>query len=217
MICVADRLLKLALPFIVCCLTLSPSLARTPFGEGKDSRIVINEEDIATHTAETTHFNKQILQPSFSWAPDRKLKWEDFMGPVDAADERTAAATHCGIGFESEHDGTGQPVSIKVFNKFFPGTSWVKPGELKSCILAHEQCHFDICELYTRILRKKLNEAVAAKDVNVAVLKDIYNKVQEDYATFQEMYEQETAHGTIANAQLMWEYKIAEALKTTEI
>lgn len=210
MIRVAEsRLVKRAAPLALLCLLSFQSIAHNANGN-KESRIVIEEG-----TAPETDYNDvvQISTPEFSWAEERKLTWDDFKGSVDYTDEHTAAATYCGIGLESKMNEASQPVSIKVFNRFFPARSWVRPNELKSSILAHEQCHFDICELYTRILKKRLRDATNGKSLTASALESIYQCVQDEYAAFQEQYEDETAHGTITDAQLLWEYKIAEELK----
>ncbi len=200
------KVVNTAMSVLFLCLLSSFSFARTDANNNKDSRIVVAEENVNTPAVAT----------AFQWSADRKLTWDDFKGAVDYSDDITAAATYCGIGFESEAGSADGPVYVKVYNRFFPSRSWVKAGQLNSYILAHEQCHFDICELYTRILRKKLNEAAAGKNVTAEQLKDIYAKVQSEYTACQEQYEQETAHGTIDELQQAWEYKVAGQLKDTE-
>lgn len=211
MICVAEsRLVKRAAPVALLCLLSFQSIAHNANGN-KDSRIVV--EEVAATPEASYKETVQVSIPEFSWSAERKLTWEDFKGSVDYKDEQTAAATYCGIGLESKINEASVPVSIKVYNKFFPAKSWVKPNELKSSILSHEQCHFDICELYTRILKKRLRDATNGKHLTASALESIYQCVQDEYAIFQEQYEHETAHGTITDAQLLWEYKIAEELK----
>src|SRR5690606_38649660 len=92
-----------------------------------------------------------------SWSKFRKLTWNDFRGSIPHdAEEQTAAATYCGIGFEtnttSHHHND---LKIRVYNTFYPHSSWARPEEMNDAVLAHEQGHFDLCELYTRKLRER--------------------------------------------------------------
>jgi hypothetical protein len=212
MICVAEsRLIKKAAPIALLCLLSFKSHARHNVNGSKESRIVVEDEAVSTVSIYKDSKNQEI--PEFSWNESRKLTWKDFVGSVDYEDEQTAAATYCGIGLESKMNEASEPVSIKVYNRFFPAKSWVRPGELKSTILAHEQCHFDICELYTRILKSRVAKATSNKSLTASSLEAIYRNVQDEYAAYQEQYEHETAHGTIGATQQLWEYKIAEELK----
>ena len=92
----------------------------------------------------------------------------------------------------------------------------MKDDQHKEEILAHEQCHFDICELYTR----KLRERIASANINVrnlkTTLRSIYKDVQDDYRARQQQYEDETEHGIIPEEQARWQEEIAKELVATE-
>ncbi|GAA4464458.1 hypothetical protein GCM10023093_14840 [Nemorincola caseinilytica] len=147
----------------------------------------------------------------FSWSEHRKLSWEDFKGPSDGGSHESAAATCCSIGFKIDNTGTGDR-KVTVYNTFYIDRSWVKEDARIGSILAHEQGHFDLCELYTR----KLRERTAAIDVNAKDLKqqlmDIYAAVNDEYEARQQAYEYETTHGTDLPAQNRWERMIQREL-----
>jgi hypothetical protein len=155
---------------------------------------------------------------AFEWNESRRLTWDDFRGNLDANEpDNTAAATYCGIGFEAKPAGKGNRLSIKVFNTFFPYQSWVREGEEKESILAHEQGHFDLCELYTRILKARLDEANDRGQNSEASLERIYHQLQAEYNQRQERYEMETEHGLITGAQQYWQKMIGQELSQTKM
>jgi hypothetical protein len=163
--------------------------------------------------------NGVISKPDeISWQRDRKLSWDDFRGLVPKdAEEQTAAATFCGIGFETNVITRKSPnIDIRVYNTFYTNNSWVRPEERNEAILMHEQGHFDLCELYTRKLRAEMSNV--AVDVNTLkpVLRDIYERVQTEYRKRQETYETETAHGVNYNEQHKWEKILEKELNETE-
>ncbi|MES2703572.1 MAG: hypothetical protein V4649_13095 [Bacteroidota bacterium] len=145
----------------------------------------------------------------FQWSDHTKLSWEDFRGPVQAEDDQSAAATHCGMGFKTVTDENGQP-KIVVYNKFYVNKSWVRDDAKLQEILDHEQGHFDLCELYTRKLRERMNafDFNGSRDVRQA-LYDIYFEVNAAYEKRQQAYEDETTHGIVTAQQKKWQRMIA--------
>lgn len=147
----------------------------------------------------------------FSWSERRVLSWEDFRGPVDTVSHESAAATCCSIAFSLSQSAAGQPV-LSVYNTFYVGRSWVKEDARIASILAHEQGHFDLCELFTRKLRERLDLV----DLSAANAKEqllgIYTTVNDEYENCQQAYEHETAHGTKIAAQSRWRQKMDREL-----
>ena len=52
--------------------------------------------------------------------------------------------------------------------------SWVKPDKLQDGLLAHEQLHFDICELYARRMRDRFTQSSPGLLTYDSVLKTIF-------------------------------------------
>jgi len=147
----------------------------------------------------------------FKWNGQRKLTWDDFRGPVTASDDMSAAATHCSIGFTTARGADGNQKVI-VYNTFYANMSWVRPDARIQSILDHEQGHFDLCELYTRVLRQRMaNFNFDVADVRGALM-SIYDQVTKEYEDRQQAYEAETTHGTNIAVQHRWMASIANEL-----
>ncbi len=155
--------------------------------------------------------NTNPVRPSdFQWNAGRKLTWDDFRGVVNTVSDESAAATHCGIGFKTSTAG-GKP-EIIVYNTFYINKSWVKPDAKIASILDHEQGHFDLCEIYTRKLRERLNSFdFNAADVRQQLM-SIYSEVNAEYERRQQAYEYETVHGTNFAQQKKWQDAISHEL-----
>ena len=158
------------------------------------------------------------LETEMPWRIDRKLTWDDFRGPIPFdAEEITAAATFCGIGFETSSITTSSDkLRVKVYNTFYANKSWGRPEEMNDHVLAHEQGHFDLCELYTRMLRKRLHNVSISVQTLKPVLRAIYAEVQKEYKERQADYERETEHGVNLAGQKKWEQIIARELVETQ-
>ena len=170
---------------------------------GKDGKSLNSENNTLVNSGHSGHFQ---------WYEHRKLSWDDFRGPVNATTNESAAATHCGLGFTTTSSAPGSKPEIIVYNTFYTNKSWVRPDAKMSSILDHEQGHFDLCEIYTRKLRKRLSNF----DFNVPdarqVLMNIYSTVSNEYEKRQQDYEQETKHGTNTEEQKRWQEIIVREL-----
>lgn len=148
----------------------------------------------------------------FQWHEHGKLSWEDFRGPVTASQEESAAATCCAIGFKTTMPAGATAPQLVVYNTFYVNKSWVRPDAQIQSILDHEQGHFDLCELYTRVLRERMAGINLVKPGVKQELMSIYAEVSKEYEIRQQAYEQETAHGTIIAEQKRWQGMIVAEL-----
>ncbi|MBX2907844.1 MAG: DUF922 domain-containing protein [Taibaiella sp.] len=147
----------------------------------------------------------------FSWNEHRTLSWGDFKGPAETASGESAAATCCSIGFKVNNSAAGTP-ELSVYNTFYMDRSWVKEDAHMESILAHEQGHFDLCELYTRKLRLRFGSVDLTAQNAKEQLLNIYSELSNEYESCQQAYERETAHGTRAADQQRWQQIIARGL-----
>ena len=171
----------------------------------KDGKFLKNNDPEVVKPVITTAVNQ------FQWSEHNQLSWDDFRGDVHAANGESAAATHCGIGFRTQN-GQGNKMEIIVYNTFYTERSWVKKDAKLPSILAHEQGHFDLCEVYTRKLRARLNNChFNATDLK-KVLMNIYTDLSAEYESRQQLYEQETIHGTDLAQQQKWQAMIKQEL-----
>lgn len=157
--------------------------------------------------------NKPQVNTDFSWSADRKLQWSDFKGVVsESLGTNIAAVTYCSFGFESTFVSGSDKPKVEVFNLFHVNQSWVKCLDDDEKVLAHEQCHFDICELFTRVLKVRMEQCNVTINDMGDKLNSIYDDVKKEYLAFQEAYESSTHHGLIDEEQQKWEQLVATAL-----
>ena len=158
----------------------------------------------------------QKRTPLLNWEANKPLKWENFKGRPDASDVVHAAVTYAGIALTIEKynpaKGTTTFGARAVFDQ---QQSWVHPTGKDEGVLAHEQLHFDITEVYARKLQKKLNSLNLNKKRDkeqIIELQEFYN--QQQLAT-QARFDKETLHGLHADKEKMWRNKIQQELKNT--
>lgn len=158
--------------------------------------------------------NFRTHEKEIEWSASRKLVWEDFKGnPKPITNPNVAAQTYCGFSFQTNYISVYTKAKIFTRNTFTCDLSWVladrknQPG-----LLQHEQSHFDLCEVYARKLRQKLEEKKLTvfninTDANI-----IFKTVAAQYLDRQEMYDKETAHGLNQQKQKEWTTEIAKEL-----
>ena len=154
-------------------------------------------------------YEKEIV-----WTRNRKLTWDDFKGkPKTISNTNVAATTYCGFGFETNQVFVFSKVKLFTKNVFDCNLSWVRPDQKdKIPVLEHEQGHFDLCEVYARQLRKKLEDKKLTAftlngDAN-AIFKEIWALCLER----QELYEKETNYGLDRQKQYEWATTIEKEL-----
>lgn len=150
---------------------------------------------------------------NINWSHDRILHWSDFKGPVDPNSNLTAS-TFCRIEYSYQYSGSELGVDVVVY--FGPGKSWKRVDKPSDALLKHEEAHFDIAELYGRMLRKEFSAYTLNPTTVDGDLKAIFDGVWKKYRAKQAKYDSETNHGGITEEQARWEELIAKQLKETE-
>jgi hypothetical protein len=145
---------------------------------------------------------------SILWQEGSKLTWDDFKDKPNASSPYKAF-TESEIKTEMAAKNTEAHISIKTF--FDKNKSWVKNKTDE--LLAHEQLHFDITELWARKFRQKVSGKTFSyktfqKEIN-AIQSDIYKGSKE----MQTDYDKETQHSIVVASQKKWEKKIADDLQ----
>lgn len=149
--------------------------------------------------AATTSYNEIV------WKDNPQLKWDDFSH--NHKNDYYAALTASGISYSYTTKPTGYEVEIyAVFDK---DESWVNLEKASDRLLVHEDLHFDITELWTRRLRKAVQEA---SYVDEDVLIALYDKHLKGLARMQAFYDEETHHSLRKKAQYNWEKRVAAEL-----
>lgn len=148
----------------------------------------------------------------FQWHEHAKLTWDDFKGSVNASSDQSAAATCCSIGFKTVASANGGKPELMVYNSFYTNKSWVRSDAHIQSILDHEQGHFDLCEIYTRKLKNRVNNFDMSSPDAKQQLMVIYVEINNEYEQRQQAYERETIHGTDLARQKKWQDTIAAEL-----
>lgn len=141
------------------------------------------------------------------------LTWSDFKGKPDIGNENNAV-TDYNISVIPKLKKDSISFEVKCF--FSTMSSWVKEGTDTDLLLKHEQGHFDLAEIYARLLRKELLEN-----------KFFYRTIQEDFTKLQTasmdncnkeqvLYDRETNHSSNKERQLEWNRKFEKQLKELE-
>lgn len=142
------------------------------------------------------------------WSLERRLSWADFKGEIPR-DAMAAATTASGISYRYSANLMFNEVNLdfEVNTYFYPDGSWYKPQICDSTVLAHEQLHFDITELFARKMRKKLKQSTFSDNVKAEV-RDIYNTILAELNAYQERYDWETDFSRKHDAQKKWQEKV---------
>jgi predicted secreted Zn-dependent protease len=80
-------------------------------------------------------------------------------------------------------------------------------------ILAHEQGHFDIAEVFARKLNKQMSSYVFNKNTYKTELRNIYQGILDEKEALQNQYDAETNHSINKEKQAEWLIKIQTMLE----
>ena len=105
-------------------------------------------------------FQQQIDIPedALEWSFERKISWDDFKGEPIIKDGNIVSEISVlnPAFFNKPH--IFLPTNIKVFCYMDRKNSWADKSKVTDQLLLYNQTIFDIYELYTRKLKKKLSE-----------------------------------------------------------
>ena len=146
------------------------------------------------------------------WSATRRLTWSDFKGDPDPH-STNAALTSSNINIEFGYNEEGFQYTIKC--SFDKNRSWVRIKNTD--VLAHEQGHFDIAEIYARKLNRMMkayhfNAKTAGTDLN-----QLYENAMKQHRQTQIQYDQETDYSRNKPKQEEWLKKIDSDLKSLEL
>lgn len=156
-------------------------------------------------------------QKLIHWEAKQKLRWKDFKGRAERRSEYSAL-THSVISYNYEVRYLNNEPQIRFEVKCFfePRQSWVKKNHKTKELLAHEQLHFDISELYARKLRQQLDIYLDTFDDKSDYQKEseaIFNVILEEWDQKQDQYDKETDHGRHIKRQEYWSKEVRQGLE----
>ncbi len=153
-------------------------------------------------------FGQSDHEELIHWSADRKLTWADYQGAAKpGSDVAASTATYLGIEYSFNSKGFG----YKITCSFSKNKSW---GLHKTdYILAHEQGHFDIAEIFARKLNREMSAYKFDKDNFKEDLKNIYQRITTEKENMQNDYDRETNHSILKEKQMEWLKKISQLLE----
>ena len=154
-------------------------------------------------------FVEQEREKGIIYWGDRDLTWEDFKGR-GPSNSPYVALTHSAI--DMGFGGEGSNVWFTVQTSFDPKLSWKKKN-VDAFVLKHEQGHFDITEIYARVLRKQLMETKFKKyETITSEVQKVFSANFKACNKLQDQYDDETDHSKIKSEQLRWDTRISTML-----
>jgi len=157
----------------------------------------------------------EIESDRIAWDKNDALEWGDFKGKAETYSSLDAY-TMLGISLEVLGQKDGK-VDMGVFGYFEKNKSWVKSNEKTESLLSHEQRHFDLCEIYRRMMIEKLEaKNPYSFDGFSNEVGAIFNEMFNAYTQEQARYDHETHHSQKKEIQTQWDKFIAAELLRLE-
>lgn len=151
-------------------------------------------------------------EKTIAWSEGRKLKQTDFKGSIENRPFEAATASY--FGYEVSGKVIQNKVKFVVTTLFDCERSYLKGSYQVDTVLAHEQGHFDITELFARKFLKKISEDIKNfKDLKNNV-NAIYNNFIKELEIEQDRYDSDVYPDP--SKQAIWLKKIEEELKKYE-
>jgi hypothetical protein len=142
-----------------------------------------------------------------NWRIRRTLSWQDFKAaPVTTAPHAALTSTSILINYRFGDKGLDYTIQCV----FYPHKSWTKVQSPH--ILAHEQGHFDISQLFTRKLYKELKNYRYNPRTAEADIKSIYQRITNEQSAYQQLYDKETNFSRNPEGQRRWLERIETEL-----
>jgi Bacterial protein of unknown function (DUF922) len=173
----------------------------------------------------------QILRADslIEWTADRTLTRRDFKGRIPS---RSSDASRSWVLIDASwecKDGVGSSQARAVFD---PDRSWWKDStpnlwrgiddaaaprtrsDGERALLAHEQLHFDLTEVWARKVRAALADLPTACKTREGInrMETTIAALEREWQAEQVRYDRETDHGADARRQAAWEAKTRQSL-----
>lgn len=146
---------------------------------------------------------------NIEWSKDRPLKWQDFPFIKLKTPGKELALTSVKHSVTGRMNHGKPDFEVKVI--FVTQDSWTT-DTTNMRLLAHEQLHFDIGELFRRKIEQKVKRLRGSGEKQRAIYRYAIRKLLSDFRNFSVEYDKETDHGNKYEEQLKWESKVWEEL-----
>lgn len=158
--------------------------------------------------------NAQVEESSeedaVEWKEGRSLSWNDYKLRVFRSNRGQLAITSVRHSIRGYLNDEIPDFEVKVL--FIKNDSWTTDKE-DSELLAHEQLHFDIGELFRRKIVKRINGLRRQGEKQKAIYRYVIRKELSEFRNFSKSYDKATRHGNLKDEQEKWERDVWEELK----
>ncbi len=142
------------------------------------------------------------------WDEDRPITWSDY--PVLEGYSNAVAltaVTHSVRGSISK----GKP-KFEVYVLFKIEDSWTS-DTTDLALFAHEKLHFDIAEMYGRMLRKQIEVMGENGEQDLAKYREAIKYLLAEFKRKSAEYDEETVHGAVQDEQERWQIFVSSELQ----
>lgn len=146
-----------------------------------------------------------IQQLFIPWDYNRPLKFDDFKYSPQK-EQKYSALTASKLYFNQTT--INDSIQYNIYYYFVCDSSYICCHD--SILLAHEQGHFNISEIYARMLRKKTIELIKKYSSLDSI--NYYHNTLLESVDIDNVYDTETNHGSINIENVRWKLKIDKML-----
>jgi hypothetical protein len=174
--------------------------------------------------------NRKPDLPLVEWSNGRKLAIKDFGGNIPS---RATEASLSWVAIDATWECQEGKGSSQVRAVFDPNRSWWREAtrnlwqsvdsasllatrdDGERSLLAHEQLHFDMTEVWARRIREKFKTlpAFCKTPDGPGEFEKAIGDMEREWEEEQQQYDKETSHGTDAVRQRVWARKVAKTLQ----
>ncbi len=149
------------------------------------------------------------------WNASLQLKWIDFEGTANKnLFGRALTSYKIDVIPENvlvdEDDNIQGYERLTVQARFYKKQSWTTTKV--NSILAHEQLHFDIAELFARKIRQRFMDLKKGNQRKFSAYWEAYSLFWKQCRIYQKRFDAETNHGRNTNASIIWAERISGEL-----
>lgn len=144
------------------------------------------------------------------WKEGKLLTWDDYKLRVFKSQNGQLAITSVKHSVRGYLNDEIPDFEVKVL--FIKSDSWTTDKEDLQ-LLAHEQLHFDIGELFRRKIVKRINGLRKQGEKQKAIYRYVIRKELSDFRNFSKSYDKATRHGSLKEEQVKWQRDVWEELK----
>lgn len=148
------------------------------------------------------------------WSPAIRIGWDDFKARRKLSPGFGIASTYSDFEYATIREKGVEAIRIQV--RFYCDKSWKNAWYTFEDVLAHEQLHFDINELFARKFHQEIVLLKQNKKLTKSKVRDEYKRLQEECNSYQDRYDDDTGHSTNGYQQRLWNKKIGEELRNLE-